>query len=327
MTAAGGAAVRIGIVGAGFVAGRHVQALERVGGAVVVGVADTDPARAEALAAATGGAAVPDVEALLEDTTPDALIICTPPGERGAAEQLACSSGTPFLVEKPLGADLATAEQVAAAAAASGTLAVVGYHWRFLVGLERARDILRGQSPTLGQALWLDHAPGAGWWPWRSGSGGQVVEQATHVIDALQALVGDVEVLGAAGARREHADGDVFEATAALLASPGGGLVATLAASSLLPDKHRAEVQVTAERTTIELSERELFVVSADGDRWVEPETADPVARQDAAFLAAVEGEVDPRLVGVEAALRSHAIACEVERLAADATGRGATGA
>lgn len=313
--------VRLGIVGAGFIAGRHQRAIERVGGAVIAGVADRDPARSQALAAATGGQACPDPEALLADVPLDALLICSPPGERGPAERLACEAGLPFLCEKPMAADEATAQVIADDAERHGVLAAVGYHWRFLDGMDRARELLAGTSPSLAEAVWLDQRPTTPWWPWRAGSGGQIVEQATHVLDALRLLVGEVDVVAARGVRgaRHEDDGDVFDATVALLRGVDQPVVATAAGSSLLPGRHRTAVEVVAEGLVVEVSEQELRVATPGAPRWAEPEQSDAVARQDAAFLAAVRGDGPGRLALVADAVRSHQLACRIEQAAVEA--------
>ena len=74
---------------------------------------------------------------------------------------------------------------------------------------------------------WLDQTPPPEWWRREDRSGGQMVEQATHIIDLARFLAGDVtEVFGLA-ARRDRDDFpglDVPTATTATLRFASGAI-------------------------------------------------------------------------------------------------------
>ena len=67
-----------------------------------------------------------------------------------------------------------------------------GYHWRCLDTVERAAALLADAPARLALGAWLDKVPPPAWWPSRALSGGQVVEQLTHVLDLARLLVGEV---------------------------------------------------------------------------------------------------------------------------------------
>lgn len=198
-------ALRIGMVGAGGVAARHVRVLGGFDHVRVVGVADPDDERATALAAACGASAWPHADALLDGERLDAVYVCVPPGAHGTVEERVLHAGLPLFVEKPLAADLATAERVARAAAAAGVVTGTGYRWRHLSTVARARELLADRPVRLAMAYWLDRVPPAPWWPRRSTCGGQLIEQATHLLDLLRLLVGEVSTVHAAAGRDGHA--------------------------------------------------------------------------------------------------------------------------
>src|SRR5829696_3651185 len=114
--------VRIGMVGAGGVAARHVRVLSGFPDVRVAAVADTVPEAAERLAATCGASAYPDVETLLDREDVDAVYVCVPPFAHGAPERAVLARGLPLFVEKPLAADLDTATALAAEVAASGVV-------------------------------------------------------------------------------------------------------------------------------------------------------------------------------------------------------------
>jgi predicted dehydrogenase len=195
------ATVRIGMVGAGAVAARHVRTLLAMDGVRVVAVADPAPERARALAEAAGAAAYPNHMELLEGERLDAVYICVPPFAHGAPELAVIEAGLPFFAEKPVAVDRDTAAGIAARLADRPLLTCTGYHWRWLDIFERAAGLLADNPARLVQCYWLDKVPPPTWWPRRDGSGGQTIEQTTHVLDVARGLAGEVAEVHAFGAR------------------------------------------------------------------------------------------------------------------------------
>src|SRR4051812_6927717 len=180
----------VGLIGAGAVARRHVDVLCGFDDVAVAGVTDVDPDAAAALAAVTGAAVCDGIQALLEDVAPDAVYVCVPPFAHGAPERLLIDAGLPFFVEKPLSAGLDVAEDLAVGIAERGLVTATGYHWRYLEGARRARTALAEAPVRLAIGAWLDKVPPPAWWRRAERSGGQVVEQATHLLDCMLDLVG-----------------------------------------------------------------------------------------------------------------------------------------
>jgi myo-inositol 2-dehydrogenase / D-chiro-inositol 1-dehydrogenase len=309
--------VRVGLVGAGGVGQRHAGVLSELAGATVVGVADPDAARARALAARCEVPAYPDARTLIAAVGPDALYVCVPPFAHGDPEMAAVEHGIPLFVEKPLAADLDTVERLAADISAAGLVTGTGYHWRHLDTVHRARELLAGRVPGLVAARWLDKVPPPAWWPARAGSGGQVVEQVTHLIDLIRHLAGEVDSVVAHGACLGHCGGgaDIDEASVATLRLANGA-VGTLTASCLAPRKQATSLDVVASGLALELSEDRLMVHDADGVDCVVPQV-DPRVAVDRGFVALVNGERSPDTVPYEEALRTHRVGCAIAASAA----------
>jgi predicted dehydrogenase len=193
--------VRIGMVGAGAVAARHVRTLLAMDGVEVAGVADPALERARELAVQAGAAAYPNHMELLEAERLDAVYICVPPFAHGAPELAVIDAGLPLFVEKPVAIDQETAATVAARLAERPVITCTGYHWRWLDIFDRAAELLADRPPRLVQCFWLDKVPPPPWWLRRDGSGGQVIEQTTHVLDTARGLAGEVTEVHAFGAR------------------------------------------------------------------------------------------------------------------------------
>lgn len=312
--------LRVACVGTGFIAGRHLAALSQFDDVEIVAVADAVPERARQVAAAHGARAYDDGEALLEAEELDAVWICVPPFAHGALEHAAIDRGVPFLVEKPLSNDLATAVEIADRLSGDGLLAAVGYHWRYLSVVGQAALVLQHSIPALVSGFWLDSTPPVPWWIERRLSGGQVVEQTTHLFDLARLLVGEVDRVSAV----EVSATDAAEAPVASSATLrfACGAIGTMSSARILPARHRVSLQLVADGCVLELSERslidhELRVVTADGEQ-VHRVDESPIAAEDRAFVDAVAGRSFDVRAPYSDAVRSHALAWAADRSARD---------
>ncbi|MGR7024907.1 Gfo/Idh/MocA family protein [Geodermatophilus sp. URMC 62] len=302
--------LRVGLVGAGGVGARHGRTLRALAGVELVGVADAVPAAAAALAGELGVPAVGDVGRLLA-AGPDAVWLCVPPFAHGELEQAVLRAGLPLFVEKPLGAGLAVAEEVAAAVAAAGVPTATGYHWRHLDTVATARAVCAASPPRLVAATWLDRVPPPAWWARAGRSGGQVVEQATHVLDLARLLAGEVVEVQAVAAPSSAEGRDVDDATAALLRFASGA-VGTLTAACPQPAKTRAGIELSCAGAAVELTETSLTVTTAAGTEHSEP-AVDARTAVDRAFVdLLVTGARAEGLVDYGEALRTHRLAVAV---------------
>ena len=95
---------RVAFIGAGWIAGIHLEALARLARSELVGVVSGSPERATELASRWGGTAYPDPDRMLDDARPDAVYVCVPPHRAIEMCERLVERGIPFLAEKPLAA-------------------------------------------------------------------------------------------------------------------------------------------------------------------------------------------------------------------------------
>jgi myo-inositol 2-dehydrogenase/D-chiro-inositol 1-dehydrogenase len=306
--------VRVGLVGAGAVGARHARTLATFPDVELVGICDPVRSAADALAAELGVPAADDPDRLMGAGL-DAVWFCVPPFAHGELELSALRVGLPFFVEKPLAADLGVAQRVAEAVTGAGLPTATGYHWRHLDTVAQARELLRGRSVRLVGARWWGTTPPAAWWSRSDLSGGQVVEQATHVLDLLRLLGGDVvEVLGAAAPSSSESR-DVPDATAVVLRF-GSGAVGTVSTSCVLPVPTAAGLDLVTGGLSVHLTETSLRVSTADGEQQAVP-AVDARRAVDRAFVDVLSGgQAAPGLVDVAEALHTHHLACAVAEAA-----------
>jgi predicted dehydrogenase len=309
--------VRIGFIGAGGIANRHIGNLLGFADVVVAAVADPQVDRAEAAAARVGGKAYGSHDAMLEAEKLDAVYVCTPPFAHGAPELACVENRLPFFVEKPIAADLETAERIAAAAATAGLVTGTGYHWRYLDITEEARECLATNPPRLVTGYWLDSTPPPQWWISEVHSGGQFVEQTTHIFDLARLLVGEVDEVYAMGGRTERADYpdcDICESSTAALRFATGA-IGSISSTCLLRWPHRIGLHFFCDGMAIELTEFDIMVDVGDG-RPVRGAQGDPFVREDRDFIDAVRGGPNRIRAPYAEALKTHRLATEAARSA-----------
>ena len=304
---------RLGFIGAGGIAHRHFGVLRTMEDVQITAVCDPDEARARQAAEATGAVAYSDHDAMLAAEDLDAVYICVPPFAHGAPERACIAKSLPMFIEKPVSLDLALAEEIGEAIKTAGLITAVGYHWRYLDTMDEARDHLRHNAPHLIQGFWLDQTPPPEWWWDQERSGGQVVEQATHVIDAARFLAGDVTEVFGMSVRRDRDDFQgltVPTATAATLRFAGGA-IANLSATCLLRWNHRVGLHVFADGMALEISDQDLMVDVGQG-RPTRHAQGDPVWREDRDFIEAVQGRENRIRCPYAEALMTHRVALAV---------------
>src|ERR1039458_9469734 len=120
--------MRVGIIGAGGIAGKHAQAYKNIGYRIAA-VTDRTEERGRKFADAWGTEFFATPEQLCQNADVDCLDVCTFPGYRLAAVELGAKAGKHVLVEKPMAVDLETAARMIEVARAAGIqLGVVSQH-------------------------------------------------------------------------------------------------------------------------------------------------------------------------------------------------------
>jgi myo-inositol 2-dehydrogenase/D-chiro-inositol 1-dehydrogenase len=309
--------VRVAVVGTGGVARRHLGVLRSMHDVELVGHVSADPSRAEAQAAQWGGRAFTTADELLERERPDAVWVCVTPDRHGPLEHALIDANVPFFVEKPLSVDLEPAETIAARLAATGVLAAVGYKFRALDTLDRVRELLDDRPPRMVLGAWHDAMPSPPWWRQAARSGGQIVEQATHLIDLARFLVGEGSVESAVGARwrrPDAPDSDVPDVSGALLRfqTTDGDVPGVFSATCLLEGREAIHLQLVCEGRVLTLSDRALTIDTGQHRSEIAT-SSDPFEVEDRLFLDAVRHRDASRVLSSYVdALKTHRLCCAI---------------
>ena len=188
--------VRVGLIGAGSIGVRHMKAMEEVPEITLVAIADPSPA-AVRIGAAQNIPIYPDAGAMLAQGGLDAVIIATPTERHHQDMMVALEARQTVLVEKPITATLAEADEVTRFAEQQGCHVLVGHQRRYYPCAAEAREIIaQGRIGKLmgvtGQ--WTtrkdDDYYSAAWR--RDVKAGPILTNLIHEIDLLRFICGDI---------------------------------------------------------------------------------------------------------------------------------------
>jgi len=186
--------VNLGFVGCGGIATAHVKRLTGIPDAKIVACYDVVPQKAEDMAKSVGAKAYSNLKEMFDKERLDAVYVCVPPFAHGFEPEIA-ERGINLFVEKPVALTIEAAEKIGKAISNAGVLSSVGYMWRYLDTTNLAKHLLEENGPVgLVEGSYIDPYwfPPGHWWIDKEKSGGQIVEQSTHVFDLARYLVGDV---------------------------------------------------------------------------------------------------------------------------------------
>lgn len=200
--------LKAGFIGAGGMARAHMESVSNLEDVQITGICDLDSKRAAEATAEFGGTAYTEFREML-DAGVDALYIVTPPFAHGDIEADVIERGIPFLVEKPVALDLDTALRTRDAVEAKGLITSAGYQLRYLPGIQQAKEFFGGIPLGMVCGHYWSSMISGGWWPIREKSGGQLVEQATHIVDLMRDFAGDIVEVDARMEQRGEWDAHV----------------------------------------------------------------------------------------------------------------------
>lgn len=205
--------LRAGFIGVGGIVTVHLDALKTIGDVEIAALCDVNQENAKKRQETYGGKVYSDFNDMLESEKLDAVWLCTPPHVR-AEPLLACAKkGIPVFCEKP-----AERSEVKAAALAEklerlNAKVQVGYVFRTNAVVQELKRQLEDDRVHFVQSL---YSCGVSlnmnlplWFYDKSKSGGALIDQATHNLDLLRYLFGEVKEIrgGIAGNPVKPKDG------------------------------------------------------------------------------------------------------------------------
>ncbi|MBD3335407.1 MAG: gfo/Idh/MocA family oxidoreductase [Candidatus Eisenbacteria bacterium] len=251
----------IALIGCGKISRKHVHVLSGIDGLRLRVACDADPVRAQRVAGDVEGCRpLTSLEDALARPEVDVVSICTPSGLHAPMAIAAARAGKHVIVEKPMALRLDEADRMMEACDANGVrLFVVKQNRcnRPIVKLKEAIVSGRLGRPFLGgvRVLWqrdqeyYDSEPWRGTWRM---DGGVIMNQASHHVDLLIWLMGDVTSVLASGRTVAH-EIETEDTAVAILKFRGGGMATIQATTCVQPRDLEGSLSVFGERGMAEV--------------------------------------------------------------------------
>jgi myo-inositol 2-dehydrogenase / D-chiro-inositol 1-dehydrogenase len=218
--------LKVGLLGAGRIAGVHATAISSHPGSTLVAVSDINMAAAEKIAARYGAAAR-GTSAILEDSAINAVLIATSTDTHSDLIERATAAGKAVLCEKPVDLSLVRARACQKAVSSNGRPVMIGFNRRFdpnFSALKKAAESGEIGKPELLSITSFDPAPPPV--SYIKLSGGLFRDMMIHDFDMANFIMGappvSVTAVGSSIVDPEiGAAGDVDTAVATLAYSDG----------------------------------------------------------------------------------------------------------
>lgn len=255
---------RVALVGCGRISIRHAELLGggHVEGAELAAVCDIDPAKAAALGEKYG---IPHFNSIAEMMTSgvpiDVVAVLTESGYHAENVLELAPYGKHIIVEKPMALTLDDADEMIAACAEHGCRLFVVKQNRFNVPIVKVREAL--EAGRFGRLVmgtvrvrwcrrqdYYDQSPWRGSWAL---DGGVLTNQASHHVDVLEWMLGDVESVFAMSTTA-LADIEAEDTAVVVLRFRSGALGVIEATTATRPTDLEGSLSVLGERGTVEVA-------------------------------------------------------------------------
>lgn len=242
------AALRVGVIGAGYFGRFHALKLAAGRRVTLSGIHDANPARAKEVAWETGTSPL-DRAALIAAS--DAVIIAAPADAHYPLASEALEAGRHVLVEKPIAATLVEADALAALAAERGLVLQVGH-------LERFSAAHGAVASRMGKPLYIEAVRVAPF-KTRGTDVSVILDLMIHDLDLILALVEQkIESVDAVGAAVASAHEDIANARVRF----ANGCVATITASRIsLKTERKMRIFAESGYLAVDFSARKLTLI------------------------------------------------------------------
>ncbi|SER27907.1 Predicted dehydrogenase [Gracilibacillus ureilyticus] len=287
--------VKVGLIGTGWFTKHHLHILSQLEEVEVVGFVGSSKEKAEKLAADNPGTkGFGSLEEMIANDRPDAVYICVPPMSHGHYEKLLIEENIPFLIEKPLGTDLAVVREINELVERKNHLTSVGYHFRYSDVVEKWKRYNEKVKTGMVTAGWMGSMPSVYWWRDQSLSGGQFNEQTTHLVDLIRFIYGEVNSVYAQEARNVKAKTDASITVAdvgSFTVTMENGIIVQIANTSILPDgTGDVGIKAFTDKGILTWQMQSFEVAGAEKKEWFKAKN-NPYLEESKAFIHAVRSD------------------------------------
>jgi len=254
--------LRVGLVGCGRIAQRHSELLGggHIKGATLAAVCDPIESRRVAIAERYGVPHFADLTEMMAETEIDVVSVLTPSGKHAGNVVELAQYGKPIVVEKPMALTLDDADRMIAACDKNGARLFVVKQNRFNVPVVKLREAV--EAGRFGRMVmgtirvrwcrdqsYYDQDAWRGTW---AQDGGVLANQASHHVDLLEWMMGDVSSVFALS-RTALVDIEAEDTAVAVLRFRSGALGVIEATTATRPKDLEGSISILGERGSVEI--------------------------------------------------------------------------
>jgi predicted dehydrogenase len=281
-------AVRVGVIGVGYLGQHHARIYSEIDGSELVGIVDVDQERADSFAAKYGCPAHTDYRALFSAV--DALSIVTPTTSHYEIALDCLRAGKDVLIEKPITVNVEDADELIREAEKQKCIIQVGHLERYNPAVLYASELIRKPlfieserlSPFLGRGTDVD----------------VTLDLMIHDVDIILSLVGlPVKEIKAVGAKVLTGKIDVAKAWIEF----ERGCTALVTVSRLSPEKLR-RLKVCQKDSYISIDyqnaevKRHFRTPEGISSEIIKPEKCEPLKEELKDFIRCVRERARPKV-------------------------------
>lgn len=254
--------LKVALVGCGRIATRHAQLLGtgQIAGATLAAVCDVVPEKAGARGAEFGVPHYTDMHAMMEAERPDIVTVLTESGNHARDTIALARHGAQIVVEKPMALTLDDAGAMIEACDRAGVKLFVVKQNRFNVPVRKLREAL--EAGRFGKLVmgtvrvrwcrpqsYYDQDAWRGTWAM---DGGVLTNQASHHVDLLEWMMGDVDSVFSM-TRTALADIEVEDTAVVGLRFSNGALGIIEATTATRPKDLEGSISILGETGSVEI--------------------------------------------------------------------------
>lgn len=248
------------IVGCGFIAKKHAEAINRISEAKLVAVCDKIEAAMEPYVSEYGAVPFTDLSHMLKDESLDVVCICTPSGLHATLAEQVAAAGKHIVLEKPIAMTISETNRIINAAEKNAVKLAVVHPNRFRPVVQELQKLI--ESGVFGK---ISHANCIVNWnrnqeyydqaPWRGTKehdGGVLMNQAIHNLDLFLWFMGTpIEVFSMEATRLRAIEAE--DVSTGLIKFKSGALGTVQAATTVYPKNFEESITIFGEKGTVKI--------------------------------------------------------------------------
>lgn len=185
--------LKFGIVGAGRRGLDHLRVLKSFDEVSVESVCESNEERLLEVSREYKLRGYSSLEDMLQKESLDAVVISTPVSLHVTQALQCIKAGVNVMMEKPISLSVTEIKNLLDAVRSSNKIVVVGFQLRYNDIIKVAKENIDEETLSMLVGRWYWTIPPISWIRLRDQAGGQVVEQAVHLLDLFRYFAGEVE--------------------------------------------------------------------------------------------------------------------------------------